>query len=135
MSEREAVLFANEAFYLAIANRDTAAMEQLWAEAVRVACLHPGWDALVGRGEVLDSWRRILSHDAAPKIICRQPEVLIHGEVAIVVCYEDIEGQLLVATNVFRRDGRSWRMVHHQAGPTAARLPPEEDAPRAPKPN
>lgn len=135
MSEREAVLFANEAFYLAIASRDIAAMEALWAETAPVACLHPGWGALLGRDEVLDSWRRILSHDASPKIVCRQPTVLVYGEIAVAVCYEEIDGQLLVATNIFHREGRSWRMVHHQAGPTAARLQPEDDAPQAPKPN
>lgn len=134
MSEHSAVLFANEAFYLAINHRDIEAMKQLWADGP-VACLHPGWAALLGRDDVLDSWQRILSHDAAPKIVCRQPRVLIHGEVAVVVCYEQIERDLLIATNIFRRDGRQWRLVHHQAGPTAARLPPEEPAQAATKPN
>ena len=135
MSERDAVLFSNEAFYLAIADRDVGAMERLWARSSDVACLHPGWGALFGRDEVLDSWRRILSHDEAPKIVCRNPEVLMYGDVAVVVCYEDIEGQLLVATNIFRREGRGWLMIHHQAGPTAARLAPKEEAAEPPKPN
>jgi ketosteroid isomerase-like protein len=135
MSERDAILFANEAFYLAITHRDIDAMSQVWAERGPVACLHPGWAALYGREEVLDSWRRILSHDEAPKIICREPQVQVHGDVAVVVCYEDIDGQLLVATNIFRREGRSWQMVHHQAGPTAARLQRREQPKSAPKPN
>jgi ketosteroid isomerase-like protein len=128
MSDRDAVLFANEAFYLAIANRDMTAMTQIWAEDP-VACLHPGWAALVGRADVLDSWERILSHDAAPKIACREPCVLLHGETAVVVCYEEVDRELLVATNIFRREARHWRMVHHQAGPTAAQLSPEEEPP------
>ena len=135
MPERDAVLFANEAFYLAITHRDGDAMDRLWAPAGPVSCLHPGWGALFGRDEVVGSWRRILSHDEAPKIVCRQPQVAIHGEVAIVVCYEDLDGQLLVATNVFRREGRSWQIIHHQAGPTAARLQPEEKRAVAPVPN
>jgi SnoaL-like domain len=135
MPERDAILFANEAFYLAIAHRDVDTMDRLWAQGVPVACLHPGWAALYGREEVLDSWRRILSHDEAPKIICREPQVLMYGDVAAVVCYEDIEGQLLVATNIFRREGRSWLMVHHQAGPTSARLARRDEPRTAPKPN
>lgn len=134
MSEENAVLFANEAFYLAITNRDVAAMRQIWAEGP-VACLHPGWAALVGRDDVLDSWDRILSHDAAPKITCREPRVLIHGEVAVVVCYEQIDGEFLVATNIFRHEQRQWRMVHHQAGPTAVRLSRDKPPEAAPKPN
>jgi len=134
MSEENAVLFANEAFYLAIANRDVPAMNDIWGDDP-VACLHPGWAALVGRADVLDSWERILSHDAAPKIVCREPRVLLHGDAAVVVCYEQIEGELLVATNVFRRAQRQWRMVHHQAGPTAARLSRQDAPGPAPKPN
>jgi ketosteroid isomerase-like protein len=136
MSEHEAILFCNEAFYRAIADRDIPAMEDVWARTPPVSCIHPGWAALFGRDEVLASWRRILSHDEAPKIVCRQPEVLVYGEVGAVICYEDIEGQLLVTTNLFRREGRQWRLVHHQAGPTAAQLAPEDDdTGPAPKPN
>jgi len=134
MSEENAVLFANEAFYLAITSRDVEAMKQVWAEDP-VACLHPGWAALVGRADVLESWDRILSHDGAPKIICREPRVLLHGEVAVVVCYEQIDDQFLVATNIFRRAQRQWRMVHHQAGPTTLRLSQDESPQAAPKPN
>ncbi len=135
MSERDAALFANEAFYAAINSRDAAAMDSLWLRSESVTCIHPGWDILIGTEEVLESWHRILSHDASPKIACRNAEALIHGDVAVVVCYEEIDGQLLAATNLFRRDGRSWRMIHHQAGPTAAHLPPEEEPARVPKPN
>jgi hypothetical protein len=136
MSEQDAILFCNEAFYGAISGRDVPAMDEVWARTSPVCCIHPGWAAIVGRDEVLASWRRILSHDASPTIVCRQPQVLIYGEVGAVICYEDIEGQLLVATNLFRREGRHWRLVHHQAGPTAAQLVPEDDetAP-SPKPN
>lgn len=134
MSEHEAVLFANEAFYLAINNRDVDAMRQLWADGA-VACIHPGWAALLGRADVLESWERILSHDSSPKIVCRAPRALIHGDVAAVICYEQIERDLLVATNMFRRDGRQWRIIHHQAGPTAATLPADEPPQPTAKPN
>src|SRR5258708_36572941 len=119
MPDRDAILFANEAFYLAILHRDVKAMDQLWAQGVPVACLHPGWGALLGREEVLDSWRRILSHDTAPKIVCRQPEVLVHGDIAVVVCYGDIEGQLLVAPTLFRREGPGGPVIRHPAGQRA----------------
>ncbi len=136
MPERDAVLFCNEAFYRAVNDRDVTALEDLWAADGPVSCLHPGWPAIIGRDQVLSSWRRILSHDASPKIVCREPVALLQGDVGIVICYEDVEGQLLVATNVFRRVGRHWRMIHHQAGPTAAELGPAEEEPDAPaRPN
>jgi hypothetical protein len=134
MPEQDTVLFANEAFYLAITSRDMEAMTRIWARDP-VSCLHPGWAALIGRLDVLASWKRILSHDAAPNIICRQPRVLLHGEIAAVVCYEEIEGEFLVATNLFRREDRHWHMIHHQAGPTAAQFPPEDPPLGGPRPN
>ncbi len=127
MSEREAVLFANEAFYRAFADREMAAMEEVWAAEAPVACIHPGWQPLEGREAVLESWRAILSNANSPPIVCRAPRVHMRGEMAFVVCYEDIGGQFLVATNVFVREGRTWRIVHHQAGPTAGQPEAGED--------
>jgi SnoaL-like domain len=126
MSERDAVLFANEAFYQAFADRDLAVMETLWSAQAPVACIHPGWGALTTRKDVMESWRRILSNESSPKVSCQAAEAFIHGEVAFVICYEEIDGNFLVATNVFRHEGRQWKIVHHQAGPTAF-VPGEDD--------
>ncbi|MBM3537087.1 MAG: nuclear transport factor 2 family protein [Alphaproteobacteria bacterium] len=135
MSERTAVLFVNEAFYRAFADRDAKAMDELWSPEAAVTCLHPGWGPLEGRQEVIESWRRILGNETSPAVICRRPRVYLHGPIAIVLCYEQIEDQLLVATNIFRQEGRHWRLIHHQAGPTAVQLPEEEAPAEAPKPN
>ena len=132
MPDSEAVLFANEAFYRAFADRDVAAMEALWSRAAPVACLHPGWGPIFGRDEVMASWAAIVAAPGAPDIRCHAPRAHILGDVARVVCFEEIAGSLLVATNLFVREGRLWKMVHHQAGPTAAAPPPEngdDDAP------
>ena len=45
----------------------------------------------------------------------------------VVVCYEEIEGQFLIATNMFVRDGPLWKMIHHQSGPTQGRPPPPDE--------
>ena len=125
-ADREAVLFANEAFYSAFRGRDLAAMAALWAERAPVAVIHPGWQALTGRERVLASWRTILEGPNPPDITCHGATAHLCGEVAYVLCYERVGGGVLVATNIFAREGRVWRMVHHQAGPTAATEPPPE---------
>jgi hypothetical protein len=128
---QEAVLFANEAFYRAFAARDIAGMEEIWAKVVSVACIHPGWSPVFGRDRVLASWRAILANPGSPAIRCRRPRAFVHGESAFVVCYEEIEGAVLIATNLFVREGAGWKMTHHQAGPVAAQVvegdPTEED--------
>lgn len=135
MSEHAAILFANEAFYRAFADRDAKAMDDVWSKESPVTCLHPGWGVLTGRTEVLESWQRILANENAPAVACRRPKATLHGEVGLVICYEEIEGQFLVATNLFRREGRQWRLVHHQAGPTAVRITEEEPPEEPAKPN
>ncbi len=127
MPDREALLFANEAFYLAFADRDMAAMEDAWSATASVACIHPGWGVLTGRDEVLESWAAIIANPDSPDIRVHAPEPHLYGDVGFVVCYEEIAGQYLIATNIFVRDGSVWHMVHHQAGPTAAVPDPDEE--------
>jgi hypothetical protein len=126
MPESEAVLFANEAFYRAFADRDLSAMEALWSEAAPVSCIHPGWAPLFGRDEVLRSWAAIIGAPGAPDIACRGARARLYGDTAFVVCFEGLGGEYLIATNVFVRESRLWRMVHHQSGPTAGDPGPED---------
>lgn len=118
MTETHAVLFANEAFYVAFSSRDLAAMDAAWATTAPVSCIHPGWSALQGRAEVMASWRAILGNRGSPRIKCHAPAARVFGDVAVVLCYEELERGFLAATNIFVREGRRWRMVHHQAAPT-----------------
>jgi ketosteroid isomerase-like protein len=125
------VLSANEAFYAAFAHHDIAAMEAIWSQRTDVACVHPGWDALVGRREVLSSWRAILASPEAPEVECMAAVAHVVGDVAYVVCSEVLPGAELCATNVFVREGGLWKLVHHHAGPIANRL---EEARHKPPP-
>jgi ketosteroid isomerase-like protein len=124
----KAVVAANAAFYDAFVNRDLAAMDRLWAEQAAVACIHPGWDVLVGRDDVLESWRRILSQPTAPEIAHRDAHVMVHDGCALVTCQELIAGVTLAATNAFVYESGRWRMVMHQAS-QVARAAPWQDTP------
>src|SRR5579864_3209063 len=110
MTDADAVLAANLEFYRAFAARDIAAMEALWARRAPVACLHPGWAALHEREAILDSWRGILSNPQAPRIACYDEQVFLYGEVALVLCEEELEGGTLAASNLFVREDGRWRL-------------------------
>jgi len=129
MAQNEAVLFANEAFYQAFAERDMEAMENCWADGPEVSCIHPGWGPLRGREVVLQSWLAILANPEAPKIVCRAATATVLGDTAIVICFEEIGGQFLLASNIYIHQAGRWRLVHHQAGPTAEQPQEDQDKP------
>jgi len=124
MSDQTAVLFANDAFYAAFAARDMQAMNDVWWHGENITCIHPGWPPLFGRDQVMGSWQGILNNAGSSGIQCRKAVPHIFDNTAYVVCYEVIGKDTLLASNVFIRDDRRWRMVHHQGG-TSSALPPE----------
>ena len=129
MADTEAVLFANEAFYRAFADRDLTAMDALWSRARKVCCIHPGWIPIFGRDEVMASWEAILGDAEAPDIGCDAARAHVLGGAAFVVCYESLGGGYLAATNVFVREGAVWKLVHHQAGPVPTPPPAQDENP------
>jgi ketosteroid isomerase-like protein len=120
-----AILAANQAFYDAFRREDPTAMDEIWARRAPVACIHPGWDALLGRDRVMASWRAIMEN-GAPEVRCVAPQVQRLGDVALVICEEHVGGGRLIATNVFAHEDGQWRIVHHHAGPIATGEPDTE---------
>lgn len=110
------LLFANETFYRAFAERDVTLMSAVWAEQEPVTCLHPGWPPVEGRDNVLQSWHAILTGPASPDIECLHSRAGIHRDMGLVICYERIGQDYLIATNIFIRSGEGWLLVHHQSG-------------------
>ena len=135
MTDSDAVLAANLEFYRAFTAKDLVAMEALWAKHAPVACIHPGWTAITERDAVMESWHSILGNSEAPRIACYDERVQLHGDVALVVCEEELDGGTLVASNLFIREAGAWRIAHHQAGQLVARRSqgrrPEAPPPRS----
>ncbi len=132
MTLQDALLFANEAFYQAFSARDADALIELWDDQEECMCVHPGWNALFGVDAIIHSFESIFSGPAPPQIICHVANSTIMDGSGIVVCYEEIGAQVLVATNVFKQRGSKWLLVLHHAGP-AQFLPKQtasEDDPR-----
>ncbi len=123
MSDEITVLFANEAFYAAFAGRDMEVMAEMWAEEAPITCVHPGWKALFGRAEVLESWSAILANPDSPDVDFHNARAVLHGNIGIVICVEQVENTFLAATNIFVREKGDWKMIHHQSGPGQ---PPDE---------
>lgn len=131
MTDDDAILAANAAYYQAFGAGDFERMCGIWAEE-EVSCVHPGWPVLLGRDAILDSYRSILQNPHQEPIEPCNATVLITGDDGRVFCIELISGMALAATNWFRRIDGAWRMIHHQASPIAAQLQPETEPERRP---
>ncbi len=111
---RRRLLAANKRFYDAFSNHNAEAMERLWARHHPVACIHPGWPPLADRQAVIQSWRDIF-RNGGPLIDIQGARIVFDGDIAMVLCFEMVGGQLLVATNLFVDEDGDWRLIHHQA--------------------
>ena len=134
MTETDAILAANAAYYRAFAGGDFAAMSRIWADD-GVSCVHPGWPALIGRAAILESYRNIMQGGNGVRIVQRDATAIVAGAEARVLCVEFVDGGALAATNCYRRVDGAWRMTHHQASPIAALVEDTEAPPRSQKLN
>ncbi|WP_256987108.1 nuclear transport factor 2 family protein [Streptomyces sp. BR123] len=120
---------------------DFDAMSALWLED-EVSCVHPGWPVLSGRGEVLRSYALIMSHTEYIQFFLTDTKVAVIGDTALVTCTENIlsggpagdggelgplVGQLVVATNVFRRTSEGWRLWSHHGSPVLTESDEDEE--------
>ncbi|MDF3300616.1 nuclear transport factor 2 family protein [Streptomyces tropicalis] len=108
-----------------------------------ISCVHPGWPVLTGRGEVLRSYALIMANTDYIQFFLTDVHVSVTGDTALVTCTENIlsggpppqgedelgplVGQLVVATNVFRRTGAGWKLWSHHASPVLAENSGDED--------
>jgi hypothetical protein len=131
MNEEDAVLAVNAAYYRAFANADVSSLERLWAFD-GVTCVHPGWRPLVGREDVVRSYRDILAGTAQVPITHSGERVVMSSDFARVICIERVGAVLLAATNCFVRTGQGWLMAHHQASQIAEMEEPRPSRRKAP---
>lgn len=124
----EALEQANEAFYRTFEALDLEAMGHLWEDSERVFCVHPGWQALKGRGPVMESWEVILANTTQIRFTLTGVEARVIGEVGVVTLHENIISQVseerhtatAVSTNLFAWHGQleGWKLFHHHASLT-----------------
>ncbi|MEV0776408.1 nuclear transport factor 2 family protein [Streptomyces sp. NPDC050433] len=143
-TDREQVDALNTAFYEAMERGDLDELSELWLDGDNpgVSCVHPGWPVLSGRGEVLRSYALIMANTEYIQFFLTDVVVSVAGDTALVTCTENIlsggpaeesgalgplVGQLVVATNVFRRTPDGWRVWSHHGSPVLAETDDEQD--------
>ena len=118
---------AESAFYEAFMKRDLDGMMSVWADDDEVYCVHPRGARITGVAQVRDSWRQIFASGQNIRFEVREQHLLQAMMVSIHSVYEQIsvEGQertraSVIATNIYMRTDRGWRMMAHHASPAPA---------------
>ncbi|MGW0775278.1 nuclear transport factor 2 family protein [Streptomyces sp. NPDC054802] len=140
-TDTELVEQANTAFYETMERGDFDELSGLWLDD-DISCIHPGWPVLTGRGEVLRSYALIMANTEYIQFFLTDVKVSVAGDTALVTCTENIlsggpaedggelgplVGQLVVATNVFRRTLDGWKIWSHHGSPVLTETDGEED--------
>jgi ketosteroid isomerase-like protein len=123
--ERAAVLAAHARFYAALNQMfkgDLAAMTKVWSHADDVTYMGPTGDYEHGWSAVLKDWQGQAAMKLGGSVTPTDMHAIIGSRVAVVSNYEvgentnaqgKVERLKLRATNIFRREGKQWKMVGH----------------------
>jgi uncharacterized protein (TIGR02246 family) len=125
VTDVEAVRTANESFYAALEGLDLEGMSVVWQHDDDVHCIHPGGDLLQGWPAIRASWERIFAGGGWMRVTPTRVEIRCGGDLAVVVCYEnitrtlegDVRVSVAVGTNIYKKTASGWRMIHHHASP------------------
>jgi hypothetical protein len=128
--DRDRLREANDRFYRALETLDIQAMEALWLHEGWVRCIHAGWDVLVGWEAVRRSWEQIFAGTRWMRVTPTAVDIALFGDVGLVACTENITAAsdgdvglaVAQATNLFKKTGNVWRMIHHHASPSPVKV-------------
>mmetsp|Transcript_11134 Transcript_11134/g.15853 ORF Transcript_11134/g.15853 Transcript_11134/m.15853 type:complete len:410 (-) Transcript_11134:107-1336(-) len=127
--DAEAVLTLNSMFYRTLSDRDMSIMHKIWSNEDSVQCLHPGLPLAQGFEAVMKLFRKMfISRESnKTKMIFTPKDVKVHvrGSSAWISCIESASvvaqgtqlNYQLSATNLFRKVGKKWFMIHHHTSP------------------
>jgi len=122
------------AFYDALARADVDALMALWGEDDDIVCIHPGGRRIVGHAAIRASWEAIFQrggvHLRATHVhVTQNLMTSVHSVIEQVIAGErgapDIH---VLATNVYLKTARGWRIVVHHASAAAGEEPSAEPA-------
>jgi len=112
------------AFYDALEHADLDALMALWSDDEEIVYVPPGGPRLIGYAAVREAWRATFSNGpvhvrAGQGHTIHGGMVLIHNVIEQVMVHHEGKDVFvnLVASNVFIKGSRGWRLVLHHASP------------------
>ena len=131
MAAADEVRQASERFYAALsqmANGDASAMSAVWAHGGDVTAMHPIGERDEGWEQVRSQFEQVGSLASGGQVQLRDQLIRVDTDLAYEVGSE--EGEMTLAgertplkhrvTNIYRRAGGEWKMVHHHTDASPA---------------
>lgn len=125
------------AFYEALQQGDIERLMACWADEDDIVCVHPGGPRLLGHEAIRTTFEAMFANGsvmATPEKLHRHDDghCAVHSVVERVAVLTDDGPQhaFVLATNVYVKTPRGWRMVAHHASPGSRVEPPEIAAAR-----
>jgi ketosteroid isomerase-like protein len=120
------------AFYDALNRADLEALMALWADDEEIVCVHPGGPRLIGHGAIRASWSALLEHGG----LQIRPSQLHETHNLMSSVHTVIEGVTaasgepahLIATNVYVKTPKGWRIVLHHVSVAPGPVPADPRA-------
>jgi ketosteroid isomerase-like protein len=124
--EREKVTEVNDNFYAAMSEQNYELMASTWRKDEFVQFVHEGSSLVRGYDDVMTVFKRMFAPRDKLRKYCIAPEdvkVHVRGHSARVSCVEEVlvsgmgaqPRRKFTATNLFRKVGKKWKLVHHHA--------------------
>ena len=114
------------AFYDALNRADLDALMALWADDDEIVCVHPGGPRLIGHAAIRTSWAAILEHGGlhiVPSQLHETHNLMSSVHTLVEGTTAGGETAHLVATNVYVKTPRGWRIVLHHVSVAPGPVP------------
>jgi ketosteroid isomerase-like protein len=124
-NDKAAVVTANDGFYVALNTMftgDAVPMTAVWSHARDVSYMGPNGQFETGWSAVQKNWQDEAARKLGGKVEPAEMQIVVGGDLAVVSDYEvgentNADGKIaqlkLRATNVFRKEGGTWKMIAH----------------------
>jgi len=100
---------------------------KVWATDLPVVCVHPMGPMLTRLSTIRESWKEVFSHgpgmafEVANRVVSAGEDLSVHWLHERISHGPGMRRRgLVLATNVYRRTEKGWRMVAHHASPGGA---------------
>lgn len=133
MSAEDEVRTASDQFYAALnrmASGDAGPMADVWSHSATVTTMHPIGGREVGWDQVKGPWEQVAGLSSGGQVELSDQLIQVVGDLAYEVGTE--QGQVTLAgqqvsidqrvTNIYRREGGVWKIVHHHTDLSPAML-------------